>query len=139
VLQALLIWSCLTLPFQLHLVKITSYEALHYVIFSKTLLFYPSRVHIFSSVPCYRTPIMCLYDLECDYRRGLDCWMDLLITYTHDSELQAITAPPLISIIHKSPACCVFTSRYLATVTNSVDSSASRTQVISSQTLVQNW
>jgi hypothetical protein len=39
----------------------------------------------------------------CDYRRGLDWWMDLLITYTHNSELQAITAPPLISTIHKSP------------------------------------
>jgi hypothetical protein len=29
--------------------------------------------------------------------------MDLLTTYAHDSELQAITAPPLISTIHKSP------------------------------------
>jgi hypothetical protein len=29
--------------------------------------------------------------------------MTLLTTYTHDSELQAITAPPLISTIHKSP------------------------------------
>jgi hypothetical protein len=28
--------------------------------------------------------------------------MDLLTTYTYDSELQAITAPPLISTIHKS-------------------------------------
>jgi hypothetical protein len=36
-------------------------------------------------------------------REGLDWWMDLLTTYTHDSELQAITAPPLISTIHKSP------------------------------------
>jgi hypothetical protein len=26
----------------------------------------------------------------CDYRRGMDWWMDLLATYTHDSELQAI-------------------------------------------------
>jgi hypothetical protein len=32
-----------------------------------------------------------------DYRRGLDWWMDLLTTYTHDSELQVITAPLLIS------------------------------------------
>jgi hypothetical protein len=42
----------------------------------------------------------------CDYRRGLDWRMDLLSTYTHDSELQelqAIPAPPLISTIHKSP------------------------------------
>jgi hypothetical protein len=29
--------------------------------------------------------------------------MDLLTTYTNNSELQAITAPPLISTIHKSP------------------------------------
>jgi hypothetical protein len=29
--------------------------------------------------------------------------MDLLTTYTHDLELQAITASPLISTIHKSP------------------------------------
>jgi hypothetical protein len=28
---------------------------------------------------------------------------DLLPTYTHDLELQAIKAPPLISTIHKSP------------------------------------
>jgi hypothetical protein len=42
-----------------------------------------------------------------------------LTVYTRDSELQVITAPPLISIIHNSqittahakpfPACCVFT------------------------------
>jgi hypothetical protein len=38
-----------------------------------------------------------------DYRQGLDWRMNLLTTYTHDSELQAITAPPLISTIHKSP------------------------------------
>jgi hypothetical protein len=29
--------------------------------------------------------------------------MGLLPTYTHDSELQAVTAPPLISTIHISP------------------------------------
>jgi hypothetical protein len=28
--------------------------------------------------------------------------LDLLTTYTHDSELQAITALPLISTVHKS-------------------------------------
>jgi hypothetical protein len=38
-----------------------------------------------------------------DYRRGLHSWMDLLATYTHDPELQVITAPLLISTIHKSP------------------------------------
>jgi hypothetical protein len=49
--------------------------------------------------------------------------MDLLTTYAHDSELQAITAPSLISPIHKSPAarakpfsaCHVFTIRFLTT------------------------
>jgi hypothetical protein len=38
-----------------------------------------------------------------DYRRGMHWWMDLLATDTHDSDLQVITAPPLISTIHKSP------------------------------------
>jgi hypothetical protein len=38
-----------------------------------------------------------------DYRRGLDCWVDSLASYTHDLELQIITAPPPISTIHKSP------------------------------------
>jgi hypothetical protein len=33
----------------------------------------------------------------------LDWWMDLLTTHTHDSELQLITAPPLISTVYKSP------------------------------------
>jgi hypothetical protein len=40
---------------------------------------------------------------ECDSRWGLDSWLDLLTTLTHDSELQAITAPSLISTICKSP------------------------------------
>jgi hypothetical protein len=35
------------------------------------------------------------------YIRGFG--LDLLATYTHDWELEAITAPPLISTIHKSP------------------------------------
>jgi hypothetical protein len=39
----------------------------------------------------------------CDYRRDLDWCMDLLTTYTNDSELQRITPPPLILTIHKSP------------------------------------
>jgi hypothetical protein len=49
--------------------------------------------------------------------------MDLLIIYTHNSELQAVTAPSLIYTLYKSPqhmlslfsACCVFTIRSLAT------------------------
>jgi hypothetical protein len=82
----------------------------------------------------------------CDYRRGLDWLLDLLTTYTHDLELRAITAPLLISTIEKSsqhpislfPACCVLTSRALATaltleilqvhaVTSSLHSLACRT------------
>jgi hypothetical protein len=39
----------------------------------------------------------------CDYRRRMDWWMDLLITCIRHSELQAITAPPLISTIYKPP------------------------------------
>jgi hypothetical protein len=82
----------------------------------------------------------------CNCRWGLDWWFDLLTIYTLDSELQAITALPLNSTIHKSPqhplnlfsACCVFIGRSLATVSNSGDSSASRAQVLSSQPPVHN-
>jgi hypothetical protein len=35
--------------------------------------------------------------------KGLDLILDLLTTYTNDSELQAITAPSLISTIKQSP------------------------------------
>jgi hypothetical protein len=40
----------------------------------------------------------------CDYKGDLDLRMDLLTayTYTHDSELQAITALPLIYTLYKS-------------------------------------
>jgi hypothetical protein len=38
-----------------------------------------------------------------DYNEALDWRINLLTTYTHNSELQATTAPPLISTIHKSP------------------------------------
>jgi hypothetical protein len=73
--------------------------------------------------------------------------MDLSTTYTHHSELQVLTAPPLISTSHKSPqhllslsaAFCVFTGRSLVTASNSEGSSASRPQVLSSQSPVQNW
>jgi hypothetical protein len=64
--------------------------------------------------------------------------MDLLTTYTPDSLVQAITALPPISTIHKSsqhplsplPAC-VYTIRSLATASNSGYSSASRVPVLS--------
>jgi hypothetical protein len=72
--------------------------------------------------------------------------LDLLTTHAHQSEVQVITAPPLIPTIHSSPqhplsffpACCFLTSRSLATASNSGDSSASRAQVLYSLTLVQN-
>jgi hypothetical protein len=57
--------------------------------------------------------------------------MGLLIVYAQDSELQALTALSLISTLYKSlhakssPACSVFTSRWLVTALNNVDSSAS--------------
>jgi hypothetical protein len=51
---------------------------------------------------CFWSSLINIVMCMCDYRRGMDWWMDLLTTYTHDSELQAITAPPLISTIHKS-------------------------------------
>jgi hypothetical protein len=77
----------------------------------------------------------------------LDWWMDWLSTYTHDSELQAITTPPSASTIHKLPphllsffqTCYVFTSRSLATASNSGDSSVSSAQFFSSQPPIQNW
>jgi hypothetical protein len=83
----------------------------------------------------------------CDYRRGRDWWKDLLTTYTQHSELLIITAPLLISTVHRSPqhplrlfpSCCVFNSRSIATASNSGDSSASLANVLSSQPLVQNW
>jgi hypothetical protein len=68
--------------------------------------------------------------------------MDLLTTYKHDSKLQVITVPPLISTNLKITkaldknflACYIFTSCYQATASNSVDSSASCAQALSSQT-----
>jgi hypothetical protein len=66
--------------------------------------------------------------------------MDLLTTYAHVSELQAVTAPPLISTEPAKPfaACRVSTSRFLATASNSGGSSSSRARVLSSQPPVQN-
>jgi hypothetical protein len=86
-----------------------------------------------------------------DYRRDIDWWMDLLITYAHNSELtsnysttanlhnsQITTAPA-----KPFPAWCVFTSRSLETASNSGDSSASRAHLLSSQPPVHkstlNW
>jgi hypothetical protein len=59
--------------------------------------------------------------------------MDLLTTYTHDSWLHLIIAPSPISTLYKSlqhtrqvfSVCCIFSSRSLATASNSGGSSAS--------------
>jgi hypothetical protein len=65
--------------------------------------------------------------------------MDLLATYTHHSELQynAIANLHTLQITaatgKHSPAFCVFSSRPLATASNSGDPSVSRAQVLSSQ------
>jgi hypothetical protein len=73
----------------------------------------------------------------CDCRRGMDRWINLLATYKHHSQIEVITAPPIISVLYKSvqhalnsPACRVFNSRSLATVSNNEDYSAPRAQVI---------
>jgi hypothetical protein len=81
----------------------------------------------------------CLNFVTCDYRCGLDWSMDLLTTYIHDSWTTNYNATAdlnnsQITTAHAMPfpAFCVFTSRSLATASNSDDSSASRAQVLSS-------
>jgi hypothetical protein len=70
--------------------------------------------------------------------------MYLLTTFAHDSKLQAITAPPLISTFNKSPQHPLrlfqpaVSSPALATASNGGDSSAWRVQVLSSQPPLQN-
>jgi hypothetical protein len=73
--------------------------------------------------------------------------LDLLFTCKHHSELRVITAPLLISTIHRSPqhplslstACCVFNSRSLATASNNGDSSASCAHVDTVRLISSNW
>jgi hypothetical protein len=73
----------------------------------------------------------------------LDSRLDLLATYR--SQLQITITLSLISTLYKSlhlkssPVCSVFTRRFLVTDFNSGGSSASRAQVLSSQTPVQIW
>jgi hypothetical protein len=79
-----------------------------------------------------------------DYRRGLDWMLDLFTTYTtRISTSNYVTANLQNSQITTAPAkpfaaCCAFSSRSLVTASNSGDPSASRAQVLSSQTPVQN-
>jgi hypothetical protein len=83
----------------------------------------------------------------CDYRRGMDWMLYLLTTCTHHSELPVIIALSLISILYKSPqhslslfpACCVFNRRFLATASNSGDSSASRAHIVIVRWTPCNW
>jgi hypothetical protein len=64
--------------------------------------------------------------------------LDLLTIYIHHAELEVITALSIISTMRRSPqhslslfpACCVFTSRFLAPSSLSGDSSVSRTPVV---------
>jgi hypothetical protein len=51
-------------------------------------------------VPAACIILSCIWS---DYRRGLNCYMDLLTILTHDFEMLAITAPPLISTVHEPP------------------------------------
>jgi hypothetical protein len=91
-------------------------------------------------------PILILSRFGGDCRHRLDWWMDLLTTYTHYLELEAFTAPSLICTIHKSlqhslslfAGCCFFISCSVVVASNSGDSSASCTRVLSSQPPMQN-
>jgi hypothetical protein len=73
------------------------------------------------------------------YKRGRIWLMDLLTTYTHQTERQVITAPSLNSTLFKSlqhplsifPTCCVIINRSLTTAFNIGDSSASRAHGLS--------
>jgi hypothetical protein len=63
---------------------------------------------------------------QSDYRRGLDWWLDLLTTITHDLWLHLIIAPSLISTLYKSLQHTLsLLSRSLVTASNRGDSSAS--------------
>jgi hypothetical protein len=73
------------------------------------------------------------YYMECDYRRGLKWWMDLLTTST--TRNYSATANPYNSqntteLAKHFSACCVFTRRSLAMASNSRGSSASRAHAI---------
>jgi hypothetical protein len=48
---------------------------------------------------CNEDTVICM----CDYRRSLNWRLDSLTTLAHDSELQVLTAPSLISTLYKSP------------------------------------
>jgi hypothetical protein len=74
-------------------------------------------------------------------RLGMEWWMDLLTTYTHHLELQVITAPSLISTIHKSPeqVPSLFQPEMSSPASNSGDPSAFCTQVLPVWWISHNW
>jgi hypothetical protein len=78
----------------------------------------------------------------CDYRRGMDWILNLLTplgttsNYSATADLHTLqfnTAPA-----KPFPVCCVLNRRFLATDSNSGDTSSSRAQVLLSQPPVQN-
>jgi hypothetical protein len=56
--------------------------------------------------PYVTNPAYCHIVCVCDYRQGLDWWMDLLTTYTHNPQLQAVTVAPPISTIPNHNSTC---------------------------------
>jgi hypothetical protein len=76
----------------------------------------------------------------CDYKVGKYSRMGLVTTYTHHSELQALTwAIANIHNLSLFPTCCVFNSRFLATTSKSWVSSASHPHVVAVQGISRNW
>lgn len=120
--------------------------------FSLFRKFQPHCKWIMAYVYCTAVHVMyvCMYChiLWNDSIEGVsDNWILYLLTaYTYNSELQAISEQPLISTIHEIttahvkslPACCIFTSRSLATAANSGDSSVLRPQFLSEMRLSSN-
>jgi hypothetical protein len=86
------------------------------------------------------------HDLKvCDYRQGID-WITTFVEHLYTqlvtkSNYNAIADVHTLQIItaHAKhfPACCVLTSRSLATASNTGDSSATRAQVFPSPTVVR--
>jgi hypothetical protein len=98
------------------------------------------RADIFLFVSCLFCEYWQYYHVVCVIIDGgwIGEWIyGPLTSILHDSNLH--NSPITTAPAKPFPACCVFTSRSLATASNSVDSSASRAQVLSSRSPVQNW
>jgi hypothetical protein len=57
-----------------------------------------------------------------DYIRGLNCWLNLFTTLTHNTWLRLIIAPLQISTLYKSLEHTASTSRFLVTASSIRDS-----------------